>query len=1188
MHLRSIKLRGFKSFPDPVEVKLEPGVAVVVGPNGSGKSNVSDAIVWAAGSLTPSEMRAEKPDDVLFGGSATRQPADHCEVELLFDNEDGGFGAELDYSEIAIARRLVRGGEGQYLVNRSPVRRTDLVELLADVGLGGSMHSIVSQGKVDAVLASKPEDRRALVEEAAGLGKFKRRRHRAELKLARVATQVERARDVEEEVRKRLRPLALQATAAERAEKLAGEVAGLRARLARLDLTALDARRAEADERRTAASLARRAAQGRLQAVLGERESAEIELSDAAGARETAVGALYRLQGAGERLTVRGESVAGLAARLHQDLSDAELAAQARTDETLRALEDAARTAAAAARDAATRSGHATERARHAHALLAAAERAVADEADRRLEAVRGEREAVDRGMSELTGGHGEANRSLVALGAARERLRSRAETVAELARKLRADHDLARAHARSGALSPPELEQRANEARALARAAATERDDLAERARSARERLAALERSLAEREGVAPAARTLAAEGERLALAALEVEPGFEKAVAAALAWRASALLASSSEHALALLERARTSGLGSLSVVIAGARGAAGSPPRSGARALASVATGPDDALRLLDGVWLVESGELREMRSGIAVTTAGDGYDADRGELWFAGETGEAVLLELDARRRALADEADELAARADGAAREADEASARAAAAEAAYAEVAHLRGTTLDAELLGRLAAVSEALAAETSRAAATVARIQAPLDARIAAADRRSRELGDELRRLAGVEADARRDAGDAGRRASGAEVVLARLGGAPVGVGLAGERSREELATEATRALAEADDAAAAAVAAADAARLADAALVERAPRRSRLDVDLLRRLVGAATGLGASLERATALAARFEAPVRARVDAGAARAGELGAELRRLGAAEVEVRHAVDEATERVNGVEVELARLDGEAGEARRRLDEALAAAPDASASEAEPSDDDDDAVDRDELAARVTRLESRREALGKVNPLAKEEYEAEKERLEELAIQRADLEASLAELAALRDELTETVNRRFDETFAAVAANFEEVAATLFPGGDGRLRLVEPDDEDGAGAEPGVEVELRPAGKKITRLTLLSGGEKALGAISFLFALFLAKPCPFYLLDEVEAALDDANIARFVELLRRYADRAQFVVITHQKRTMEAADVLYGVTMGGDGISQIVSRRLPREQHAAATA
>jgi chromosome segregation protein len=214
--------------------------------------------------------------------------------------------------------------------------------------------------------------------------------------------------------------------------------------------------------------------------------------------------------------------------------------------------------------------------------------------------------------------------------------------------------------------------------------------------------------------------------------------------------------------------------------------------------------------------------------------------------------------------------------------------------------------------------------------------------------------------------------------------------------------------------------------------------------------------------------------------------------------------------------------------------------------------------------------------------VERLEARRIQLGQVNPLAQEEYEAEKERLTVLETQRADLEASLKELEELRAELADTVARRFSETYAAVSANFDEVAATLFPGGEGRLRLVEPDED---GGEVGVEVELRPAGKKITRLGMLSGGEKALGAISFLFALFLAKPCPFYLLDEVEAALDDTNIGRFVELLRRYADRAQFIVITHQKRTMEAADVLYGVTMGGDGISQVVSRRLPREEAAA---
>jgi chromosome segregation protein len=229
VYLRSVNLRGFKSFPDPVEVRLERGVAVVVGPNGSGKSNVADAIVWAAGSLSPSELRAEKPDDVIYAGSGSRGPGDWCQVELIFDNEEDD--GPLPYSELSIARRLHRGGEGQYLVNGASVRRLDLVELLADIGLGGEMHSVIGQGRVEEILASKPHDRRALIEDAAGLGKFKRRRHRAELKLARVAVQVERARDLEDEVKKRLRPLALQATAAARAEKLGVEVERLRARL---------------------------------------------------------------------------------------------------------------------------------------------------------------------------------------------------------------------------------------------------------------------------------------------------------------------------------------------------------------------------------------------------------------------------------------------------------------------------------------------------------------------------------------------------------------------------------------------------------------------------------------------------------------------------------------------------------------------------------------------------------------------------------------------------------------------------------------------------------------------------------------------------------------------------------------------------------------------------------------------
>ena len=820
MHLKSVKLRGFKSFVDPVEVRLEPGVAVVIGPNGSGKSNVSDAILWATGSLSPHELRAEKPDDVLFAGSNGRKQVDFCEVELVFDNEDGGW-PELPFAEVSIARRLHRGGEGQYLVNRAAVRRLDLVELISDVGLGGGLRSVISQGSVESVLGAKPSERRELVEEAAGLGRFKLRRHRAELKLARVATQVERAHDLEEEVRKRLRPLALQATAAERAEKLAGEIAGLQAALATVDLDAIGQRRAEAEFRRGAALAERRELEGRLEALLAERTRAEEELTDAAGTREGAAAALYRLRTERERLAVRREAAEAL---------------------------------------------------------------------------------------------------------------------------------------------------QRQLEVWAVAPLRPAARDDLADRAQLARERLAALEQALAEREGLPPAARALAEEGERLALTLVEVEPGAERAVAASLGHRAAAIVVETPQRALELVERARESGLGSL-VVLVGRR--------------------PQDLV-----LPVVPREQL--LASPVpAVTADGIGWNPDRGELWFSGETAESLLLELEARRRRLAAEVDEL----------------------------------------------------------------------------DRRAAREG-KARRL----------------------------------------------------------------------------------PNSSRL--------LGAAARLVAALAVDTT---RLETPLALETDV--SRASTLGAELRRLGAAEAELRRASSEAAQAVGLVDVELARTDADGEEAKRRLD----------AANVPPSNNV--SLSREELADKLARLERRREQLGQVNPLAQEEYEAEKERLTELATQRADLERSLDELEKLRQELTDTVERRFEDTFAAVEHHFHEVAATLFPGGEGRLRLTEADDD---GGEAGIEVELRPAGKRVTRLSLLSGGEKALGAIAFLFSLFLARPSPFYLLDEVEAALDDANIGRFTGLLREYATRAQFIVITHQKRTMEAADVLYGVTMGPDGVSQIVSRRLARDE------
>jgi chromosome segregation protein len=1140
VHLSAIKLRGFKSFPDPIEIRLEPGVGVIVGPNGSGKSNVSDAIVWAAGSLSPHELRAEKPDDVLFAGSATRPASDHAQVELVFDNADGT--GPVEFSELSIARRLHRGGEGQYLVNGAHVRRIDLVELLADLGLGGSMHSVIGQGKVEEILGASAERRRELVEEAAGLGRFKRQRHRAELKLARVAVQVERARDIEEEVRKRLRPLALQATAAERAEKLLGEIARLRARVATLDLEGAQVRLDEAQERKAAAVAARRRTDERLEAVLAQRHAAEEELADAAGGREAATAALYRVRNAGERVAMRRESADALASALRAELSESETEDTGPTPE-LRRLEREAAEAAGAAGAAAAERDRAVREAAGAHARVASLDRAARAAAEERLAAALDGRAALEAAAQEAGAARERATDGAYRLRGAVERLALRREALLGVLEAARAE--LAQAEGADGP-DPAKLERDAGQALAAARSARVEADGLAAQAEGARERLTALERSLAEREGLPPAARALAEQGERLALSLVDVEPGQERAVAAALGWRAGALVAADPAAALALLERARAAGLGALSVVVG------------------------ERAAEVVRDAKVVPAEEL--LQTDVrAVTPEGHGYDPATGELWFAGETAEAVLLELDARRRALATEVRELDAAAARAAARAEEAEAAAAVAAEAFAPFAHFAGRRrLDAAALSRLVAVAERAEAAVAGAAPA---LEAPLAAAAEQARARAEELAAELRRVAADEGDARRAAREAAERIAAAELRLARLGVEAVQTALDVEADEALLRSTAERLAVTADDAVARAAEASARARAAQDALTVALPPTRRRDAVVLRRALAVTDRLDGALLAAAALATRAEAPLKARVDAGSVRATELAGQLRTLAGQEAELRREAASAAERAAAVDVELARIDADADDARRRLAEA----------DAEPAEGDD----REELAARVERLEARRIHLGQVNPLAKEEYEAEKGRLEELAVQRADLEASLAELEKLRAELTETVERRFEATFAAVAAHFEEVAGTLFPGGEGRLRLTTQDDEADSVAA-GIEIELRPAGKKITRLSLLSGGEKSLGAISFVFALFLARPCPFYLLDEVEAALDDTNIGRFVELLRRYADRAQFVVITHQKRTMEAADLLYGVTMGGDGVSQIVSRRLPREDAVAAAA
>ena len=928
-------------------------------------------------------------------------------------------------------------------------------------------------------------------------------------------------------MRKRLRPLALQATAAERAAKLVEELARIHAAIATHDLARLAERRAGGELRRGREADARAAVEQQLERLLAARTAAEEELTDAAGAREAATAALYRLRAGSERLGLRRESAQTLHAQLSADHEAAAGYDPSRSDE----LAARARAAAAAAQEAARERARLELDAEERWAAVAALERAGQAAIGERLEQLARERAVVE---AELVGG---GRNALLALRDAAQRLGLRQESNGRLGDDLR--RELAEAASlRTTGPAPAELGAVADEADAAARAAARERDDLAARAALAAERRAALERSLAEREGLPPAARELAERGERLALSLLDVPPGEERAVAAALGRLASAIVSDDPAHALALLEHARSGGLGSLVVLV-------GRDPRA-----------------LVESLPVVEREVLLDS-SVPAVTREGLGWDPLRGELWFAGETAEAVLLELEGRRREVGEEADRLSEAAAESARAATAAAERAERAAAAFAPVAHLRSVRRrDPALLERIAAAAERLDETLRVAAAAAGRLEQPLAARAAgaAADLTAISAGETALRREAAEVDARvraaeRRAGD--RRASAGD------GPMPPPEGVERLRSDAEAASQAAAAAAEP------AVAAAERAAAAARALTEaEGALGRRVSAVLLERLAGQALRLVAAL---AVEVERFETPLRARVEADAARTAELGAELRRLGADEVELRSAAAAAAERLSAIDVELARTDAEHEEAQRRLE----------AAGAEPAEGED----RDELAVRAERLERRRQQLGQVNPLAKEEYEAEKERLEELVAQRADLQRSLDELETLRRELTETVEQRFAETFDAVQRHFHAVAATLFPGGEGRLRLTEPEDE---GEEPGIEVELRPAGKRVTRLSLLSGGEKALGAIAFLFSLFLARPSPFYLLDEVEAALDDANIGRFTSLLRTYADRAQFIVITHQKRTMEAADVLYGVTMGPDGVSQLVSRRLPREREEAASA
>jgi chromosome segregation protein len=1090
MYLRSLTLKGFKSFPDRTRLAFGPGVSVIVGPNGSGKSNVTDAVLWALGEQSPLAVRGTSMQDVIFAGGHGRASGSEAEVELVLDNGDGTLGVE--FPEVSVSRRLDRAGDGEYRLNGARCRLVDVLEVLSDTGLGKEMHSVVSQGRVEAIVTSKPRDRRLLVEEAAGLGKHRKRRRRAQLKLERTQDNLDRALDVEREARSRLRPLKRQAEAAELHERLERQATEARWELARDDVRAATAALAEAEAAAAAARTARDAAEAELAEVARRREAAEEALARRSEHREALSGRAYGARSAGERIALRLESARAVA-------------------------------------------GAAAERAERAAAEIAALEAETAADpddagAEARITALEAERAALERDREH------QLSLELEALDAERARAAAEADRLAGVVAERRAALAAADERCETARSERRETERVAEAARREAAAVGAD--------------LAAVNQFLRSHAGAPGGARALADE--------LSVEAGLELALAAALGGLLGAAIVGDLDEGGRVLERAgRDGGVALVGATTAGgatppggaaplvgagpSAGAALSggakPPVPGARRLLDAVSGPADALapaaRLLAATWVVDDlAALPEGFAGVAVTPAGRVWSPTRGELRQVPAGGDDRVLAERNRRDALLGRTE------------------RAASAEATAAAGVARAGEAVQA---------ADAAREEADRAVRSAQR-------------ERDAALEDERRARASIER--RRDAPDEGpgavRRAQlGAEIAAER-------------RWADQIAAQR-----------------ADRARRLEAARGRRA-RHEALAPDAAR----AVDALVEAAAAATATAEAFDAELAADRAAGET----VAAELRACAQEEAAVQGRLRAHGEAVTQAEVRAQQQRDHAAEAGTELAtlaERLGLAP-------EPAPEPLGEEERAALAGRLERLARRREQLGPVNPLAQDEYAAALAHVEELEGQREDLEAALRELRDVIRDTDRQIRETFEATFAAAAENFAEVAAYLFPGGRGRLRLVREDagprpvlggaeeeaETEGSEAgdpeaEPeedalGVEIEITPAGKATKRLSLLSGGEKSLTALAFLFAVFLARPCPFYILDEVEAALDDLNIARFLELLRRYADRAQFIVVTHQKRTMEAADVLYGVSMAGDGVSKVISRRLPRDETESAGA
>lgn len=1216
MHLKSLTLKGFKSFAQPTTFQFETGVTCVVGPNGSGKSNVVDALAWVMGEQGAKTLRGGKMEDVIFAGTSTRGPLGRAEVTLTIDNADGAL--PIDYTEVAIRRTLFRNGGSEYAINGTSCRLLDVQELLSDSGLGREMHVIVGQGRLDNVLRATPEERRGFIEEAAGILKHRRRKERTLRKLEGMQANLTRLNDLAGEIRRQLKPLGRQAEVARQAQTVASVVRDARARLVADEVVTL--RRGLAEHTRTEEerTTERMVLQEKLDraVIRSERIVEEQEGDEVDGARRTA----FALEQVQERLR-NLLSLAQQRLALLGSADDApETAVGTSPAHVQESRDEAARLVAliaeAEAGWAAARQATATAR----QALDALDEEIQAQSAlvsrhDLEIAGLTGRAETAG---SRLAAVRGEVLRQQNALDAARARLaaaeaeRERGEAEGEADEQ--GGSELTRAY--EDAQADVATEESAIEAvREELHARERERDALA-----AREQ--ALASALDQRDGSSdlvaaglPGIRGLLAEH-------VHVHPGFEAAVAAALGTLADAVLADTHEDAVAALRRAVDDDLGRVEVVVAGSGvGHVADASSAGPVAAASVVDAPDGVSRILAGVVVVDDlAQAVDLARGpeapaCVITRGGDVVSP---HVLRGGSGATRSKLELVAAREAAATTLTDVRARIDDL--QVDLAAGRErlrAARERASTALGGLREAdarlAAHAERLSRSRAQAESAAAELARVQRGLDLASASVDEAVAASDAARRAL-DEARSRPRPVLDA------SGRDALVAEWEAARE--AEIEARLQVETARERVRAEQERTVA------------LERRLAAERAAAEEAARRQVIR----RRQIARAASVADALPAVVRAADRSTAEARlvlARAEE--SRAGR-NAELVALRREEAELRTRLHGITEDVHGLELQIyekrlqvsqlleraaselglgeevlvaeygpdvpvpeeaplpprqrPRADAEdpddAGDAADGADPVDAAVdPDrgvpSETGAADDADDDDTEpvptrpFDREEQRSRLQVAERKLAQLGRVNPLALEEFAALEQRHLFLTEQLADLTATRTDLLTIIDDIDRTMQGVFAAAFEDTRAAFDRVFPILFPGGTGSIHLTDPEQL----LTTGIEVSVRPAGKRIERLSLLSGGERSLAAVALLIAIFTARPSPFYIMDEVEAALDDANLGRLLTILEQLRDTSQLIVITHQKRTMEIADALYGVSMRQDGVSAVVGQRVSRD-------